>query len=313
MGEVHPRIETLRIWWEQYRTNIEAYLIKGKVKAVIDTGAPGTSIASSLEVFGVTPGDIGIAALTHGHADHIGGIAALKAAGARVMIHEDDAVFVEERGPCFDEFCAPFVRAMGGDTEKEKRAFLEEVAPETLVDRRLCDSDAIDLGDGIGIRVIHLPGHSAGSVGFYWEKEGILFTGDSIQGLGTPDGSLPILSDISAYVKSLARLADMPIRYILSYHPMRGISLPPSTIRRPEEVGEYLRDCRGAAQRLAEAVEGQRRAWKEGAIDLAGATDAVIRALPEELGYRPLSEQYVPPFSLGTVFWGLYQPGSKIT
>jgi len=101
---------------------------------------------------------------------------------------------------------------------------------------------------------------------------------------------------------------EMPIRYILSYHPNRGVLLPPSTIRRGEEVKPYLGNCSEAVKRIAEAVEVQRRTWARGESAFFAATDSIIQALPKNLGYKPLAEQLVPQFSLGTVFWGLTRP-----
>ena len=52
--------------------------------------------------------------------------------------------------------------------------FVGIAGPETSVDGFLEDNDIIDLGASCELRVLHLPGHTAGSLGFYWEKEGIL-------------------------------------------------------------------------------------------------------------------------------------------
>ncbi len=43
-------------------------------------------------------------------------------------------------------------------------------------DRWLDDGDAMDVASGL--TAIHLPGHTAGHMGFWWEKEQLLFTGD---------------------------------------------------------------------------------------------------------------------------------------
>ena len=42
----------------------------------------------------------------------------------------------------------------------------------------ITDGQQIELGRGIRLTAIHLPGHSIGHYGFYFEKEGILFGGD---------------------------------------------------------------------------------------------------------------------------------------
>lgn len=77
------------------------------------------------------------------------------------------------------------------------------------------EGDAVDLGDR-RFTVMHLPGHSPGSVGLWEEKTQTLFSGDAIY-----DG--PLLdelpgSDIAAYVKTIRRLRDMAPRAVHGGH-----------------------------------------------------------------------------------------------
>jgi glyoxylase-like metal-dependent hydrolase (beta-lactamase superfamily II) len=50
-------------------------------------------------------------------------------------------------------------------------------APTPSVDIELCDDDEIDL-DG-GARVVHVPGHTPGSIALYLPERQVLFTGDA--------------------------------------------------------------------------------------------------------------------------------------
>ena len=51
--------------------------------------------------------------------------------------------------------------------------------PELEFDSRIDDNDIIHLGN-IEFKVIHTPGHTAGSSSLYCEKENMIFTGDTI-------------------------------------------------------------------------------------------------------------------------------------
>lgn len=311
MGEIHRCVETLPVWWDRFQTNIHAYLIKGKKNAVVDTGAPGTSIGTVLESFGLSLPDIDFALNTHGHSDHIGGNAALKSAGAKLMIHRMEVDFIEDQSKAFDRFVYPLAKALGGESgaAEEKKAFLKDMAPELKVDRKLEDNDLIDLGGDIELRVVHLPGHSAGSAGFYFEREGILFAGDSAPGLGTPGGSLPILYDLEAYEASLGRLTEMEPQCILSAHPYRGVNLAPSIVKKKGEVKQFLSDSLDAARRIREAIDHQAAKGSDRPLD--EITDAVIAELPVKMGFNPLTEVPVPRFPIGTVFWGLQEKRGK--
>lgn len=300
------RINALSIRWEAMQTNIEAYLVRGKVNALIDSGPPQASpevIAAALKAFDLKPGDIDLVINTHGHWDHIGGNRDLKSAGpAKVWIHADDAVFLEDHARSFDLFYAP---GTGESVQQKKAAFLKQMDPETRPDRVLEDDEKIDLGGGMELQVVHLPGHTPGSVGYFWEKEGILMAGDAIQGFGGLTGTLPIIYDFSKYEKSINRLMTMPLESVLLCHPYRSAKLGPSRIRQGKEVKQYLSESRQVLQRLAEAIRHQAKKAPDGSLVEIG--EGVIAELGADMGYKKISELNVPQFSLGTVYWGLYQ------
>ena len=77
------------------------------------------------------------------------------------------------------------------------------------------EGDVIDLGDR-HFEVLHLPGHSAGSIGLWEAASGTLFSGDAVY-----DG--PLLdrlpeSDIGAYVQTMKRLRELPVRVVHAGH-----------------------------------------------------------------------------------------------
>jgi glyoxylase-like metal-dependent hydrolase (beta-lactamase superfamily II) len=190
--------------------------------------------------------------------------------------------------------------------EEERVNFLARAGPEVKVDQQLKDNDLIDLGNGIELKTIHLPGHTPGSVGFYWENEGILFSGDSIPGLHIEGGSLPVIWDFSRYEESLNRVRKLDLQILLCGHHYRGLNLPPSPLRRGKEVRQYLEDCQAAASRISEVVRiiatyAPGKSFNEIASE-------VIANLPKEMGFtRPIQMQSI--YCAMTIFFCL----SKIT
>ena len=173
---------------------------------------------------------------------------------------------------------------------------------ELIVDRKLEDNDLIDLGDGIELRVIHLPGHTAGSVGYYWEKEGILFSGDSVSGLQTGNGRFPVIWDLQRYEKSVERLQKIPIDLLLCAHHYRGITLPPNPIRHNGEVKQYLEDSQQAARSLNKAVqEIASREFRKSFMEVA---NEAIAKLPDKMGFTK-SMQMQHLYCAMTIFFRL--------
>jgi glyoxylase-like metal-dependent hydrolase (beta-lactamase superfamily II) len=75
--------------------------------------------------------------------------------------------------------------------------------------------ESIDLG-GRRFVVLHLPGHSPGSIGLLDEHDGVLFSGDAIYDgalLDTLDGS-----NVSDYVTTIRALRDLDVRTVHAGH-----------------------------------------------------------------------------------------------
>jgi len=70
-----------------------AFLLLGERPVLVDAGAPGDTepLLEQLRGHGVTPDELALLVLTHGHADHTGAAATLAAAGVPVAIGAQDA------------------------------------------------------------------------------------------------------------------------------------------------------------------------------------------------------------------------------
>ncbi|MCM1334064.1 MAG: MBL fold metallo-hydrolase [Bacteroides sp.] len=141
--------------------------------------------------------------LTHGHFDHTGAVNALvEKTGAKVYLHAADEPLLKDANKALAYFCPeiPF---------EEKRA-----------DVLLADGDTVEQ-DELTFRVLHTPGHTAGSVCFLLDApdgEKLMFAGDTIfkDSIGRSDG---YSGDHIVQRETLERLKALPDDYtILSGH-----------------------------------------------------------------------------------------------
>ncbi|MBI2908277.1 MAG: MBL fold metallo-hydrolase [Chloroflexi bacterium] len=233
------------------------YFLEGDRKAIIDTGvntSPERDIAPYLAYYGYKLSDIDIILNTHGHHDHAGGNPAIRR--AEVWMHEEDVFLVEDPASTFDSLDARFMRLVERSEAdiKEARARYVSGFTRQKVARALKDGDIVDLGKGIQLKVVGLPGHSMGSVGFLWEKEGMFFIGDSAMGQGSRPGILPSLYFPLTYVRTLEKLLKMQIGLLGLGHIYEALRVNSNPVKKGDQVTLYFEDCREVANIVLEAT-----------------------------------------------------------
>lgn len=219
--------DEITLLWEPHvielmRCNI--WHVRGRDRdLLVDTGMGVASLVdSAADLFerSVT------AVATHGHGDHIG------------SHHEFDDVLAHPAeaddlaGPTLDSLdpalawgrdAVEALRQAGYEFEAEYfvtalpagytfESFAQRPAEVT---RLIDEGDVIDIGSR-QFEVLHLPGHSPGSIGLWEAATGTLFSGDAVY-----DG--PLLdelegSDIGQYCRTMERLLDLPVTVVHGGH-----------------------------------------------------------------------------------------------
>jgi glyoxylase-like metal-dependent hydrolase (beta-lactamase superfamily II) len=181
---------------------------------VIDTANGIGRLKSEIEA--LAEGRPLIAVVTHGHFDHVGGL------------HEFDDRRCHPADA--DEVRTPYPMALlrrhFPDDASEMFAYYGFPVPETAVSAvpsveldvetwrtpgaeptsLVEEGDVIDLGDR-QLEVLHVPGHTPGSIALWESETGLLFSGDTVY----PDDRLSF-DDPDAGIASLWRLRELPVR-----------------------------------------------------------------------------------------------------
>lgn len=172
--------------------------------ALIDVGLEpeAEAIVTELQKQGVSVDEVHTILVTHGHRDHWGG--AGRFPKARIYVGEADIPLVRgERAP---EATLPrLFEQMAGTPPK-----LGELLP-------LKGGETLDV-DGVPIQVVHVPGHTPGSLMFL--RDTLLFTGDSLFARGDDVVAPPpfVSDDVEENLRSLRALQTLPFTTIADGH-----------------------------------------------------------------------------------------------
>jgi hydroxyacylglutathione hydrolase len=208
-----PEIKAIRLPLPFPLSSVNCYLIKTDSGCVlIDTGCSNSRAELEKELEACCePGGLRLIVLTHGDFDHSGNAAYLRQKfGARIAMHRQDSAMVErgdifggrQGGNFFFRMLVSFIFRFGRSSRFKPDLYLD---------------DGDDLAEyGLEARVLHIPGHSRGSIAVL-TAGGQLFSGDLVVKKNRPVRN-SLIDDPAAASASIERLKRLKIDTVYPGH-----------------------------------------------------------------------------------------------
>jgi len=191
------------------------YLVDAESELVLIDAGVGYGlkrIEDNIRSLGFEPARIRAVVATHGHIDHIGGLAALKERyGCKVIAHELDRPAIE-----------------GEQMERTAASMYGVDYRKVLVDVQLTEElELLRLGD-VDFNFLHTPGHTPGSIAAYIDtKDGRVLFGQDIHGPFSPAWG----SDLREWRRSMEKLLALQADILCEGH---------AGVYRGAEIKEYI-------------------------------------------------------------------------
>lgn len=204
-----------------------AYLLAaGDGFVLVDTGLPKTweRLESQLISAGCLPDRLKLVVITHGDFDHTGACTKLKERyGAKIAMHQADSSMVEKGVPLDREPVHPLFKMI---LALRRLAGMKVLEIETFEpDISLTDGQSL-AGYGVDAKVLHLPGHTPGSIVLLIDDGGAI-VGDIVTNIMKP-GVTPSVENREQLRRSLQRLTEMDLETI---YPGHGKPFPAAALK----------------------------------------------------------------------------------
>jgi len=197
--------------------------------------------------------DINMIVNSHGHTDHNSRNYAFP--DAKVMLHPSE----HERVKSGEEY----LRAYGFDlypAEDIRPIYLQAVKYHPReADGELLNGQVISTGS-IEFQVVHLPGHTSGHCGFFFPKEGFIFTADIHPDLKPVYSMLD--SDVDDFISSINELIKLQPEILIAGHG-KGVN----NVNLKQKLTVYLDEFRRRDEEILKRIRAGKRAVREIAED----------------------------------------------
>lgn len=212
------------------------YFIENSTPTLIDTGIGSEGafriLVEELSRMDRRVKDIRRILLTHGHADHRALAPKIQEeSGAELLYHRSERtkVMVSEKMPPERDAQLEYFRSAG--VPEELLPGLVDGSTDPAIRAKATSATALAGGeeihfDSFSLKAVHTPGHSSGSICFLEERQGLLFSGDTmlptsrVTALMELDllGRKPEYNPLAFHLESLRRLEELQPSCVLPGH-----------------------------------------------------------------------------------------------
>jgi glyoxylase-like metal-dependent hydrolase (beta-lactamase superfamily II) len=201
---------------ELMKIAVNCYLVQtGAGFFLVDTGMAKkqASLDHELEQSGCRPGDLKLIILTHGDSDHSGNSAYLRERyGAKIAMHRGDLENVESGDMFANKRVNPFAKMIA-----RILFFITGLGKFTTFTPDILLENGQNLSEfGWDATVLHLPGHSKGSIGIL-TPAGDLFCGDLVENTRQPAVNT-LGDDVNLLKASVEKLKGFSIHTLYPGH-----------------------------------------------------------------------------------------------
>lgn len=257
------------------------YIVGQEKAAVIECGVSG-SIVSFRQEWGALADKPRVEYLvaSHAHFDHVCGIPALRDLFPQSRLAASSEA---KRVLANPKILKNFFDQDGKMAEllnEEGIVSAEVIIPspeEIIVDTVINGKDNIDLGRGLKLEVIAVPGHSPCNLAFYLPDDQVMFPSDTAGFQISDESIFPIFfQDFSLYMESIERLMAYPAKIL---------AVPHEKIWTGDDIPRFYQRALDAAQNAFDMIKDM--------LDL-GMDDNIIKQELFNFYYRDRLRIYIP-------------------